>query len=63
MQQNEDNEKLVERLIMKNIDVLKAISELDKNFGDTIHIVKAGETAEGMAGSTSTLVQEICTEK
>jgi len=50
----EDSEKLVERIIMENIDVLKAIGELDRNFGDITYVVKAGEkSTEGMAGTTS----------
>ena len=49
----EDSEKLVERIIMENIDVLKAIGELDRNFGEITHVVKAGEKSEGMAGTTS----------
>jgi len=61
MQQNEESEKLVERIIIENIDVLKAIGELDRNFGENRQIAKAGEKAEGMAGTTSTLVQEIYT--
>ena len=48
-----DNEGLIDKIIMDNIDVLKAIGELDRNFGDITHVVKAGEKSEGMAGTTS----------
>jgi len=54
-----DNEGLIDKIIKDNIDVLKAIGELDKNFGDITHTVNAGEKAEGMAGTTNGINQLI----
>ncbi|MDG7037985.1 MAG: hypothetical protein JRN37_02305 [Nitrososphaerota archaeon] len=59
MQNKDEREELIKKIVMENLDVLKAIADLDRDFGNSGRIIVTGEKVEATLGTSSVTVQEI----